>query len=103
MSNKNYGFYYTQSANGLQEKNDRFKKMFLVEDGASLKVVGNGGITIDDSSNIANMFQKNGTTGALILEAGTYDWDVSEYCTVLLILLAAIAYYFAKKYRSQKI
>ena len=54
--------------------------VLFVENGAGLKVIGNGGITIGDSANVANMFLKNGAASELLIEAGTYDWDVTEYC-----------------------
>ena len=61
--------------------------VLFVENGAGLKVIdegsntsGKGGITIGDSANVANMFLKNGAASELLIEAGTYDWDVTEYC-----------------------
>ena len=61
--------------------------VLFVENGAGLKVIdegsntsGKGGITIGDSVNVANMFLKNGAASELLIEAGTYDWDVTEYC-----------------------
>jgi len=47
-----------------------------VADGASLTVTGNGGIVIPDNGiNVAYMFWKAGTTGALTIENGTYHMD----------------------------
>ena len=61
--------------------------VLFVENGAGLRVInessntsGKGGITIGDSVNVANMFLKNGAASELLIEAGTYDWDVSDYC-----------------------